>query len=474
MSGSSDASSLSALPAAISSRSGADAAAAAVDALSVCGYPLSSVYLIQGDRLRCFGVGAYGQIYDGMLPDHGVIGRAFSSGAAVRVRISDSGTGYLAAADGVEDELALPLLHEGSCVGVLNIESREPIPHDDVQDLCSAATALSDALFSDDGPTAESRSQRLVRHASSMAGCDSLTELSHQVLEAALDLSGLESAFLVIEDRVLAALGPAAPGLTALPPAELSRAVAWVATGSSSRTSGHPTAAPSQTQSALADAGLTAFVIAPLGSGSDLFGAIVVGGQGRAQPGPQVVEAIELLAVLATADIRSLQAADVLRRQARTDDLTGLPHRRAFADELDKALGRYTAAGVSTAVLLVDLDGFKLVNDERGHQAGDQLLTAAASAFAAALRGDDAAYRIGGDEFAVIACVTGPQALGAIAERLLAAARSTGVSVSIGGAIASDGQDPDELVRTADVRLYAAKRSGRDRAELGSPTQAYL
>ena len=141
------------------------------------------------------------------------------------------------AAEGVLDELALPRVHGGSCVA----QRREPAG-DAGRRRRRPGTGGAVALFADSGPPVESRSQRLVRHAASMAGADTLTGLSGQVLSAAFDHSGYDSACLVVGDRVLAAQGPAAPALRSLRHDELAPALAWVATGSSSQTSGHPTA----------------------------------------------------------------------------------------------------------------------------------------------------------------------------------------------------------------------------------------
>ncbi|MFI5892937.1 putative bifunctional diguanylate cyclase/phosphodiesterase [Actinoplanes sp. NPDC051513] len=159
-----------------------------------------------------------------------------------------------------------------------------------------------------------------------------------------------------------------------------------------------------------------------------------------------------------------------LRHQALHDALTGLPNRKLFLDRLEHAMARARAAGEAAAVLYLDLDGFKKVNDSLGHNAGDHLLRTTAERLVTALRSQDTVARLGGDEFAVLledadrptverlaqAC------LEALNQPFLVQGRKAVVSVSIGivpGA-ASYG-DADEVLRNADVAMYAAKGRGK-------------
>jgi diguanylate cyclase (GGDEF)-like protein len=231
---------------------------------------------------------------------------------------------------------------------------------------------------------------------------------------------------------VLASAGPDGPPLRGLAAGVIADLLGWVEHGGSSRTSSDRRAAPGPAQAALAATGLRSFVLVPLAARGEMLGGLVVGDGRHDEAQPETVETMELLAALAAADLRSLRAADVLRRQARTDHLTGLPHRRAFEQALDDALAARDAADL--AVVLIDLDGFKAINAEHGHQAGDGTLSKAARALAAALRADDALYRIGGDEFAALLPVPDDGQLAAIADRLLQAARCACVTVSIGAA----------------------------------------
>jgi diguanylate cyclase (GGDEF)-like protein len=158
------------------------------------------------------------------------------------------------------------------------------------------------------------------------------------------------------------------------------------------------------------------------------------------------------------------------KKLARHDPLTGLPNRRFFVEALGEVL-RTTTANSRLAVLMLDLDGFKSVNDAFGHAVGDQTLIQFAQRVSAIMRVGAFFTRLGGDEFAVILpdinSLDGPTALarrivGAVAEPFSIGPISTSVGVGVGIAIApSDGMDPELLVQRADRALYRAKSEGR-------------
>ena len=162
-----------------------------------------------------------------------------------------------------------------------------------------------------------------------------------------------------------------------------------------------------------------------------------------------------------------------MEHEATHDALTGLPNRRWFMQEIDRALARARRSGGMLAVLFIDLDGFKRINDELGHETGDALLQAVARKFAMTLRQSDMVARLGGDEFAVLADVTNQPALHQLAERLIAASSVSlienhpdyTVSASIGFAVyPQDADDATSLLSRADSAMYCAKRSGKARA----------
>ncbi|WP_104523006.1 GGDEF domain-containing protein [Blastococcus atacamensis] len=151
---------------------------------------------------------------------------------------------------------------------------------------------------------------------------------------------------------------------------------------------------------------------------------------------------------------------------ASTDPLTGIPNRRLFLDRVARTVD--AAWGHQAVVLLVDLDGFKAVNDAEGHAAGDALLTAVGAALGGAVRETDTVARLGGDEFGVLADLTSGMPAALLAERLreavaIAGARY-GVTASVGLAEIEPGDDVEDLMHRADVAMYSAKTSGGDRA----------
>jgi diguanylate cyclase (GGDEF)-like protein/PAS domain S-box-containing protein len=173
-----------------------------------------------------------------------------------------------------------------------------------------------------------------------------------------------------------------------------------------------------------------------------------------------------------------------LQHEAFHDPLTSLANRALFGDRVTHALARRGGPDERAAVLFVDLDDFKLVNDSLGHAAGDQLLTAVAERIRACLRRGDTAARLGGDEFAILLEETDEDGAAEIAERIQEALRqpfsigdrqlftqaSIGIAVSSHGLRPMEGETADELLRNADAAMYTAKARGKARHQLYQPT----
>jgi diguanylate cyclase (GGDEF)-like protein len=151
---------------------------------------------------------------------------------------------------------------------------------------------------------------------------------------------------------------------------------------------------------------------------------------------------------------------------ASTDPLTGIPNRRAFIQRVTAAVND-AAWGHPTVVCLVDLDGFKAVNDADGHAAGDAMLRAVGVALGGAVRETDTVARLGGDEFAVLADITAGFSGEMLAERLRAAVAEVGgargVTASVGVAEVEPGDDVEDLMHRADAAMYRSKTAGGDR-----------
>jgi diguanylate cyclase (GGDEF)-like protein len=169
-----------------------------------------------------------------------------------------------------------------------------------------------------------------------------------------------------------------------------------------------------------------------------------------------------------------------LRHQAYHDPLTGLANRAMFHRRLRAALDRHHAAAGLIALLIVDLDDFKPVNDRYGHLAGDELLTAMGRRLLACVRDGDLVARLGGDEFAVLVEGLDGNELDGLARRIVERAAApfpltegtVSVGVSIGVAIADAGPVPgmcsaDQLIHDADTAMYASKRAGKGNYRLG-------
>ncbi len=174
---------------------------------------------------------------------------------------------------------------------------------------------------------------------------------------------------------------------------------------------------------------------------------------------------------LAFRDVRALAET---RRQALTDDLTSMPNRRDFLQRLREGIAASQASDTSVALLLVDLDHFKELNDTLGHDAGDELLCQVGERLRGALRSTDTAARLGGDEFGVLLCdacdteraeVVADKILRAIAEPFPLKGLSLRVTASIGIALYPEhAHDGEQLMQHADVAMYEAKTAQSGRA----------
>jgi diguanylate cyclase (GGDEF)-like protein len=154
---------------------------------------------------------------------------------------------------------------------------------------------------------------------------------------------------------------------------------------------------------------------------------------------------------------------ELIAEVAVTDSLTGLPNRRRFHDAYAASVDRAVGGGGALALMLIDVDHFKEINDEFGHPAGDDKLREVARALRRELRTTDLVARYGGDEFVVVAPDATRETAATLAERLRSAAAMCDTSVSIGYALyPDDAGDQDGLIGAADTALYRAKEAGRN------------
>ncbi|HEX4976795.1 MAG TPA: EAL domain-containing protein, partial [Nocardioides sp.] len=217
-------------------------------------------------------------------------------------------------------------------------------------------------------------------------------------------------------------------------------------------------------RAAVAKAGLVTAVPGPDG----VWGTLGIAGRDPHSWTPDEVAFVESLAATLAAAVRRADLERALQHQALHDALTGLPNRALVTDRIESALGRSRRSGGLVAVLMLDLDDFKTVNDSLGHGAGDEMLQALADRFRDIVRPGDTVARLGGDEFVVVSeqpdsedevALLADTLLSACAAGLEVEGRHLEPSVSIGVAMTVGGDtDATRLLAEADMAMYRAKR----------------
>ncbi|MCW3813186.1 sensor domain-containing diguanylate cyclase [Micromonospora sp. DR5-3] len=464
-----------------------------------------SILLEVHDRLRCVAATGAWQVFSTLPPETGsdtassadghdpvaappggtadrmrtglapsVIGRVYASGEPATVADVAADPDHLPVRPDVTAEVCVPLCDPtGRPIGVLDLQWSGPVELDRWRQTAERlATRLAGRIVALGGPPAESRSEKLLRHAAAMTAAPTDWDLMIAAITAARDVSDLSAAVLVLADRPEPRLSAptGTPGelesriraeLTEAGPAALGRLIARAHRHGAAYTLGEAGHPPTEDHLPLARAGARTLVTVPVGP-TDTGGVLLVADERLLRPDPTTVNLMELLAGQAWACLDRLRTLARLREQANSDPLTGLGHTGPFGRRIASATpGR-------TALLAIDVDGFKDVNDTYGHQAGDRLLVGLARALEGALRQGDELYRTGGDEFVAVIEVSRPEEALRIAERLTEAARRTGRTISVGVALPQPGESPDLALRRADQALYAVKRHGRDGVRLAA------
>ncbi|MEU0551238.1 sensor domain-containing diguanylate cyclase [Micromonospora sp. NPDC005979] len=429
-----------------------------------------SVLLEAHDRLRCVAATGAWQVFATVPARTGIVGRVYATGTAAAVPDVTVDPDYLPVRPDVTTELCVPVRDpSGRVIGVLDLQWSDPVDLRPWRETAQRLAArLGARIATLGGPPSESRSEKLLRHAAALSAAPTEAAVISAATEAAREVSTLSTAVLLIggqlgpspaesnelETRIRAELAGAGP-------AALDRIVERAhryGAGYTLGEAGHP---PTEDYRPLTRAGVRTLVAVPVGP-ADADGVLLVADGRALHPDPTTVSLMELLAGQAWTSLDRLRTLARLREQASSDPLTGLRHTGPFGQRIAAATpGR-------TALLAIDVDGFKTVNDTYGHQAGDQVLVGLARALEGALRHGDELYRIGGDEFVAVIEVSRPEEAVRIAERLAEAARRTGRTISVGVALPRPGETPDRTLRRADQALYAVKRQGRDGVHLAA------
>lgn len=222
-----------------------------------------------------------------------------------------------------------------------------------------------------------------------------------------------------------------------------------------------------------------AAITEPIWFGNTIIGQLAVACRAPAHPGDRPL--VQTVARELGGPLRIVTLVEESQRQARVDALTGLLNRRAFLPSLDGELQRTHRYKTPLAVLLIDVDHFKQVNDRHGHGVGDHVLAAMGRMMVRTLRSCDIIARWGGEEFVALLPSTDGEGARLAAERLRREAESmeikgadgnVPITISVGVALCERGESRDSLIDRADRAMYQAKTSGRNRVEVSVATTA--
>jgi diguanylate cyclase (GGDEF)-like protein len=437
-----------------------------------------AVMLRVHNHLRCMAAGGVWQVFSSLPMHTGVIGRAYDSCRPAEVPDVTSDPDYVSLCGLVVAELAIPVTApDGLPLGVLNLEWSDAA---DLEAWRSAgaeiAALLGRHLYDLGHSAAETDSERLLRHALAITTARDESELLSRSLMAAREISGLPTALIVMPGRYGGRILVDPSGRTELlrrlegiDPLALLELVKRVRDFGSSYTLGDPDGLDVQGFEPLTAAGVRTMIAVPVRpaemvSQSSLGGSVVLAlGERVGRPSPATVNLLELLAAQSWSCLERLRHFDDLHQRATSDPLTGLGHQGKFGQRIS------TTIPERTALMAIDVDKFKAINDRYGHAEGDRVLVDLARALQTALRAGDELYRVGGDEFAAVVDVAKLQEAYGVAKRLLRAARRAGCTVSVGVALQAPGESAEAALRRADEALYAAKRTGRDGVHVAPP-----
>lgn len=447
------------------------------------------------ERLTTVSVRGYGDragaLRESSIPlGDGLSGWAAANRTAVRVGDVRGDPRYLAGLAEARSNLAVPLVVGARLAGVINVESERPdafdLEHERLLTVLGAQAGLAilacraqeDLRRRIDQMEALNRISRLASEGGALgATLNSMLEIAQEIVPKA------QCAILLLdEDRSVLRVA-AGQGYQAVA-RYLEIPVGRGITGRCAATGETQVAGDLQATSDTLDyiqgiPGARSEVAVPLLADGRIIGVFNAESTEPDAFGEQEVQSLGVVARQAAGVIRSAQLLEETRRLAITDSLTGLHNRRHFTRQLEENVRRAGRYGERLALVLLDMDYFKNVNDRFGHHVGDRALQLLAGALRDAVRESDQTARIGGEEFALVLLRCDRELAlsiaGRVRERIHGLAVEElpevdmGLSASVGVAFfPEDGDDPKALMRAADEALYRAKRMGRDKVVLAS------
>jgi diguanylate cyclase (GGDEF)-like protein/PAS domain S-box-containing protein len=406
-------------------------------------YTLVSAYLVEGEHLVLQHQTGYDRVIDRIPIDEGISGRVVRTGQPILLKDVKGDPGFLAAMGGLGSEICVPIMDQETVVGTLNVESKEgtALDEDDLRLMIALSENVSVAVA-----RARLFTQARVSDARFRAAFDDAP--------TGMALVHGDGHFLQVNRALCQLLGRQPDDLLETDLLSLVRSRDQSRIRRRLQQLGDRETTTAQMEILMMHAeGHKVWVdlsISRVNGESESAGYFII----------QTQDATERKALLAR-----------LEHQAHHDPLTALPNRTCFSEHLERATSEDQEEQENVALLLIDLDGFKLLNDTYGHAIGDGFLVAAAQRLANALRDDDVIARLGGDEFGVLLRDVSTVAdAKKAAERLLNALRTpfrvesqdAVLSASIGIAVEqSQLATPAELLQKADIALYRAKHAGR-------------